>query len=58
MPRIPIDAAAMRAESGDRARQVAMDSCECVAAALFPATMRMGVDVMFGVGDSLRYDAK
>jgi hypothetical protein len=44
-----IDAAAIRAAAGDRAWFEAMHSCERVAA-LFPDTLQMGVDLMFGVG--------
>jgi hypothetical protein len=44
-----IDTAAIRAAAGARVWDEAMESCARVAA-LFPQTMMMGVDLMFGVG--------
>jgi hypothetical protein len=44
-----IDAAAIRAEAGERTWLEAMRGCERVAA-LFPGTLQVGVDLMFGVG--------
>ncbi|HZM74440.1 MAG TPA: STM4014 family protein [Candidatus Limnocylindrales bacterium] len=44
-----IDAAAIRSAAGERGWREAMDSCERVAA-LFPGTLQMGVDLMFGLG--------
>lgn len=44
-----IDAAAIRAEAGEDAWLAAMETCERVAA-LFPGTLQIAVDLMFGVG--------
>ena len=44
-----IDAAAIRAAAGEKAWFEAMQTCQRVAA-LFPDTLQMGVDLMFGVG--------
>ena len=44
-----IDATAIREAAGDQAWFEATESCERVAA-LFPGTLQMGVDLMFGVG--------
>lgn len=44
-----IDAAAIRAEAGEEAWLAAMETCQRVAA-LFPGTLQIAVDLMFGTG--------